>query len=163
MAVPAASLVGLSHGFWCLASSILDSSASGSSFRGFSRPGPSYPSVSPSGGFTHSSPEVEFSGAEITVLCRDGDGHSNAVGTDLGCPSPAEPGLGTSSLNGSGGSPPGTDRIDASWEILWSSSQTAVVSVPAGNSWQLLPRRRCLLWHLRGNPRWFQLQRLASP
>jgi hypothetical protein len=31
-------------------------------------------------------PEVDFSGAEITVPRRDGDGRSSAVGTSLGCP-----------------------------------------------------------------------------
>ena len=31
-------------------------------------------------------PEVDFSGAEITVRHRDDDGRSSAVGTSLGCP-----------------------------------------------------------------------------
>ena len=68
--------------------------------------------------FTRSSLDVDFSGAGITVPRRDGDGRSSAVGAGLSCPSRVGPGLGTSSLNGDGGSPVVVDRIDASWEAL---------------------------------------------
>ena len=101
------------HGSWCTIVFI-----PGFSGRGFSRPGPSHPSVPPSVGFTHSSSGLDLTGAEITVPHRDGDGCSRTVGANLGCPSPAELGLRTPSSNSVGGSLLGDDHIDASWEIL---------------------------------------------
>ena len=109
---------GLSRRSWCPRSSIPNSSGHDSSSCVVSRPGSPHSSVPPFGGFTRSSVNVSVLGAGITVPRRDGDGHSSAVSAGLGCPSLAGPGLGTSSLNGDGGSPPVVDYIDASGETL---------------------------------------------
>ena len=94
---------------------------------GASLPDSSSPSVSPSGGFTRSSPEVRCLGAGIAVPHRDSDGRSSPLWAVLVCPSPAGPGHDAPSSDSVGRYSPSVDRMDASWKTLKASAPLGAI------------------------------------
>ena len=107
----------------------------GASLCGSSHPIFSFSSAPLSGGVNSPSANVGGSGAGIAVDHSDSDGNYILLGAGLSCPSSPGSVVGASKCDGSGFSPSGEDRIDASWKnlTLWYLAQMVAVPVPARN------------------------------